>query len=60
MNYLGLNLDEFGISVDRDRVEAILKLPRTTKELEVRALLGHLQMLRRFSDDFAASFVGLN
>lgn len=54
LNYLGYIINEEGLSVNPDKVEAIVNYPSPTSIREVRRLLGMATWYNRFIPNFAA------
>ena len=52
-NVLGHKISERGIEVDRDKVEAIEKMPCPRDIKGIRSILGHAGFYRRFIKDFS-------
>lgn len=54
LRYLGYIVNEHGLSVDPEKVSAILSIPTPTTAKEVRRILGMASWYRRFIPDFAS------
>lgn len=60
LKYLGYVIDNSGLHVDPEKVQAIVNFPRPTKVKGVRQFLGMASWYRRFIKDFAALVAPLN
>lgn len=53
VKYLGMIIDENGISINNEKISPILDFPAPKSQKQVRRLMGMIGWLRRFIQDFA-------
>ena len=53
---LGLQINSYGLEVDKAKIEVIKQLPLTKNLKCLRGLLGHASFSRRFFKDFVKIF----
>lgn len=56
INYLGLEIDEFGVHTSENKIEAINKVPTPQKLKELQAFLGMINYYDRFIENRATKF----